>query len=127
MPHAAPSPEQVMHRETAAPRARLPLSLCAVVVLVGCHAPLVAPDPAPPPATVTDEAHTGPFAAGKSLSFDAVLKPLDPNPVKEIRIDASNKVIDLAPGVKYSAWTLGDQVPWPTVRACGPATRFASA
>jgi nitrite reductase (NO-forming) len=85
--------------------------------LVGCHAPLVAPDPTPPPATVTDEAHTGPFAVGKSLSFDAVLKPLDPDPVKEIRIDASNKVIDLAPGVKYSAWTLGDQVPGPTVRA----------
>jgi nitrite reductase (NO-forming) len=69
-----------------------------------------------PRAAVSDEPYDGPFATGQALSFDAVLQPLYPGPVKEIRIDASNRLIDLAPGVKYSAWTLGDQVPGPTVR-----------
>jgi nitrite reductase (NO-forming) len=36
--------------------------------------------------------------------------------VKEIRLDTTHKVIELAPGVKFSAWTFGDQVPGPVVR-----------
>jgi len=87
----------------------------------------VTPDIVPsPPATVSEQRHTGPFATGKSLSFDALLKPIDRDPVKDIRIDASNKIIDLAPGVKYSAWTLGDQVPGPSVHArVGDRIRFS--
>jgi nitrite reductase (NO-forming) len=80
-----------------------------------------APAPAPAmvmaPAIVVDEDRSGVYASGKSLSFDAALQPLDPSPVKEIRLDASNRLIDLAPGMKYAAWTLGDSVPGPTVRA----------
>jgi nitrite reductase (NO-forming) len=49
--------------------------------------------------------------------MDAALKPLDPAPVKTVRLDTTHKIIDIAPGVKYSAWTFGDQVPGPTVRA----------
>ena len=49
--------------------------------------------------------------------MDAALKPLDPAPVKEIRLDTTHKIIEIAPGVKFSAWTFGDQVPGPTVRA----------
>jgi nitrite reductase (NO-forming) len=67
-------------------------------------------------AEVSNEPYDGPFATGQGLSFDALVQPLHAAPVKEIRIDASNRLIDLAPGVKYSAWTLGDQVPGPTVR-----------
>jgi nitrite reductase (NO-forming) len=67
-------------------------------------------------ARVSDEPYAGPFATGHGLSFEAAVEPLYPAPVKDIRIDASNRLIDLAPGVKYSAWTLGDQVPGPTVR-----------
>jgi nitrite reductase (NO-forming) len=70
-----------------------------------------------PPAVVTNERHTGPFAAGNSLSMDAAVKPLDPSPVKEIRLDTTHKIIEIAPGVKFSAWTFGDQVPGPIVRA----------
>src|SRR5215470_91991 len=76
-----------------------------------------APAPAAAPAVVVDEDRSGVYASGKSLSFDETLKPLDPSPVKEIRLDASNRLIDLAPGMKYAAWTLGDSVPGPTVRA----------
>jgi nitrite reductase (NO-forming) len=70
-----------------------------------------------PPAVVTNERHTGPFAAGNALSMDAAVKPLDPSPVKEIRLDTTHKIIEIAPGVKFSAWTFGDQVPGPVIRA----------
>ena len=49
--------------------------------------------------------------------MDAAVKPLDPAPVKEIRLDTTHKIIEIAPGVKFSAWTFGDQVPGPVVRA----------
>jgi len=79
----------------------------------------------PSAAVVVDEDRSGPYATGKSLSFEPALQPLDPSPVKEVRLDASNKLIEIAPGVKYTAWTLGDQVPGPTVRArVGDKIRF---
>ena len=70
-----------------------------------------------PPAVVTNERHSGPFAAGNALSMEATLKPLSPEPVKEVRLDTTHKIIDLAPGIKFSAWTFGDTVPGPVVRA----------
>jgi nitrite reductase (NO-forming) len=45
------------------------------------------------------------------------VKPLVPAPVKEVRLDTTHKIIEIAPGVKFSAWTFGDTVPGPTVRA----------
>ena len=80
----------------------------------------------PAPAKVTAERHTGAFAEGASLSADAALKPLDPSPVKTVRLDTTHKIIEIAPGVKFSAWTFGDQVPGPTIRArVGDKTRFS--
>ncbi|HEX7011855.1 MAG TPA: multicopper oxidase domain-containing protein [Steroidobacteraceae bacterium] len=70
-----------------------------------------------PPARVTNERHTGAFAQGDALSFDAAVKPLVRSEVKEVRLDTTHKVIELAPGVRFSAWTFGDQVPGPTIRA----------
>ena len=70
-----------------------------------------------PPATVTAERNTGAFAEGDALSLTAELRPLSPEPVKTIRLDATHKLIEVAPGVTFSAWTFGDQVPGPTVRA----------
>jgi nitrite reductase (NO-forming) len=70
-----------------------------------------------PPAVLSSERHTGAFAMGSALSMEAALKPLDPAPVKEIRLDTTHKIIEIAPGVKFSAWTFGDQVPGPVVRA----------
>ncbi len=97
----------------------------ALIPVAGCQS-ILKPGVAAPPATVSEEPHSGPFASGTSLSFDATLRPLDPSPVKEIRIDASNRLIDLAPGVKYSAWTLGNQVPGPSVHVrVGDKIRFS--
>jgi nitrite reductase (NO-forming) len=70
-----------------------------------------------PPAVVSTERHTGDFATGAALSMDAAVKPLDPSPVKEIHLDTTHKIIELAPGVKFAAWTFGDQVPGPVIRA----------
>jgi nitrite reductase (NO-forming) len=70
-----------------------------------------------PPARLSSERHTGPFAAGDSLSMGAQVKALVPNPVKEVRLDTTHKIIEIAPGVMFSAWTFGDQVPGPVVRA----------
>jgi nitrite reductase (NO-forming) len=71
----------------------------------------------PGPAKVSSDRHAGAFAAGDALNMDATLKPLVPDTVKEIRLDTTHKIIEIAPGVKFSAWTFGDQVPGPVVRA----------
>ncbi|MGE5650646.1 MAG: multicopper oxidase domain-containing protein [Bacillota bacterium] len=70
-----------------------------------------------PPSTTTNERHTGPFAAGSAVSIGPVVKPLVPDQVKEVRLDTTHKIIEIAPGVKFSAWTFGDTVPGPVVRA----------
>jgi nitrite reductase (NO-forming) len=71
----------------------------------------------PVPAKLSAERHTGKFAEGAALSLTAELQPLDPSPVKTVRLDTTHKIIEIAPGVKFSGWTFGDQVPGPTVRA----------
>ncbi len=80
----------------------------------------------PVPARFTTERHTGPFASGASLNMSAALKPLDPDPVKVVRLDTTHKIIEIAPGLKFSAWTFGDQVPGPAIRArVGDKIRFS--
>ena len=71
----------------------------------------------PVPAALSSERHTGPFAQGSALSFEAAVKPLVPDQVKEVRLDTTHKIIEIAPGVRFSAWTFGDQVPGPIIRA----------
>lgn len=70
-----------------------------------------------PPATVTTDRHTGAFAQADALSYDAAVKPLVPAETKQVRLDTTHKIIELASGVRFSAWTFGDQVPGPTIRA----------
>lgn len=104
------------------------VSLCAAALLLaGCNqnTPKAAVDRydiskmdlKPTPAKVSSVRHTGPFAEGAALSMGNELKPLDPSPVKTIRLDTTHKIIEIAPGVKFGAWTFGDQVPGPTIRA----------
>ena len=79
-----------------------------------------------PPATVTDERHTGAYAEGEALSMTAKLEPLADGDVKTVRIDTTHRIVEIAPGVRFSAWTFGDQVPGPTVRAkVGDRIRFS--
>jgi nitrite reductase (NO-forming) len=70
-----------------------------------------------PPAKVTLQRHNGPFSDGASLNMGPELKPVNPSTTKTIRLDTTHKIIEIAPGVKFSAWTFGDQVPAPTIRA----------
>jgi len=80
----------------------------------------------PGKATVTSERHTGPFASGSALNMEATLKPVGAEQVKEIRLDTTHKLIEIAPGVKFSAWTFGDQVPGPVVRVrVGDRVKFS--
>jgi nitrite reductase (NO-forming) len=115
-------------------RATYAASFFLLALAAGCnhdHTPAAAASPAkepdrydfakmdfkPPPAVLSQDRHTGPFAQGAALSMDARVRQLDPSPVKEIRLDTTHKIIEIAPGVKFSAWTFGDQVPGPVVRA----------
>ena len=77
------------------------------------------------PARISTERHTGAFAGGSSLNMTAELAPLDAAQVKEVHLDTTHKIIEIAPGLKYSAWTFGDQVPGPAIRArVGDRIRF---
>ena len=109
-----------------------------IVLLTACNSqvepPAVKADPydiklmdlKPTPASISSERHDGPLSSGNALSLTAELKPLDPAPIKTIQLDTSHKIIEVAPGVKFSAWTFGDQVPGPTVRArVGDKIRFS--
>ncbi len=108
--------------------------------LVGCDkpkdkpAPVVAADPydtsamqmKSPAATLTSDRHTGPFASGSALSLDAAVKPLVTDTVKAVQLDTTHRVIEIAPGIHFSAWTFGDQVPGPIVRArVGDTVKFS--
>jgi nitrite reductase (NO-forming) len=110
------------------------LTLCiAALALAGCSPPAPADkydqskmDLKPTPAKLSNERHKGPFATGDSLSMTPLLKPLDPAPVKVVQLDTTHKIIEIAPGVKFSAWTFGDQVPGPAIRArVGDKIRFS--
>ena len=106
---------------------------CASILLGGCgqRAPNDPYDAAkmdlkPVPAKISAERHQGAFADGAALSLGAELKPLDPSPVKTVRLDTMHKIIEIAPGVNFSAWTFGNQVPGPTIRArVGDKIRFS--
>jgi nitrite reductase (NO-forming) len=80
----------------------------------------------PKPATVSDQRHTGAFATGTALTRVPAVAPLDPAATKTIQIDIVDRVIELAPGVRFMAWTLGGTVPGPVVHArVGDRIRFS--
>jgi nitrite reductase (NO-forming) len=111
------------HQSTATSGAAAPAASAPAVAASGSGAGSADPydvtkmDFKTPPATVTSERHTGAFSAGAALSAGPEVKPLDPSPVKEIHLDTTHKIIEIAPGVKFTAWTFGDQVPGPIIRA----------
>ncbi|HET9952374.1 MAG TPA: multicopper oxidase domain-containing protein [Candidatus Eisenbacteria bacterium] len=71
----------------------------------------------PMPAKVTAVRDTGAFQEGRVLSTAPYIAPLDPSPVKTVRLDVVDRVIEIAPGVRFNAWTFGGQVPAPVIRA----------
>jgi nitrite reductase (NO-forming) len=105
-------------------------AMLAAIALAACDIPAPRPEHKielkSPPAKVSAERHKGAFAEGAAISTGAQLKPLDPSPVKTIRLDTTHKIVEIAPGVKFSAWTFGDQVPGPTIRArVGDTIKFS--
>jgi nitrite reductase (NO-forming) len=118
---------------TSHPGPRAACALAALLALAACDKTPTTPRDSyaaielkSPPAKLSNQRHTGAFAAGAALSMGAELKPLDPAPVKEVRLDTTHKIVEIAPGVKFSAWTFGDQVPGPTIHArVGDRIRFS--
>lgn len=108
------------------------IGLCSisVVLLMACGKSdpydMSKMDLKPTPARITSERHTGAFAEGAALNMTNELKPVDKSPIKTVKLDTTHKIIEVAPGVHFGAWTFGDQVPGPTVRArVGDKIRFS--
>ncbi|MHB1193682.1 MAG: multicopper oxidase domain-containing protein [Longimicrobiales bacterium] len=113
------------NRVQARLRARLRVAIApALTILAGACADAPGADPyatanmdlSPTPASVSSERHVGASWSGTSLSPVPDVGPVDTASVKTVTLDATHRIIDLAPGVKFSAWTFGGQVPGPTVR-----------
>lgn len=69
-----------------------------------------------PPARVFEETYDGPPVAGDSVSFLPNVAPLQPgNRTHQVRVDIIAQEIEIAPGVRYQAWTFGGTVPGPVV------------
>jgi len=115
-----PSSDRVASKPAASPQAAAPATATSDPYDGGRM------DFKPSAATVSPERHTGAFAQGSALSMGSEVKPLVEDKVKEIRLDTTHRIIEIAPGVKFSAWTFGDQVPGPVVRVrVGDRIRFS--
>lgn len=51
-----------------------------------------------------------------SPAYTADLKPASRAEIKEFRIPITHRTIEVAPGVRYQAWTFGNTVPGPVIR-----------
>ena len=69
-----------------------------------------------PRATVTTEPATGAPVSGETLTLAPRLAPLQPgNHTYAVEIDVLARDIEVAPGVRYRAWTFGGSVPGPVL------------
>ena len=68
------------------------------------------------PAEIFREDYSGPPVMGDAVTLLPELAPLAPgNRTHQIRIDILAQRIEVAPGVRYDAWTFGGTVPGPVV------------
>lgn len=69
-----------------------------------------------PPAAVFREDYSGPPVTGDAVTLLPELAPLTPgNRTHNVRIDILAQRVEVAPGVRYNAWTFGGTVPGPVV------------
>jgi len=69
-----------------------------------------------PEAQVFTERYSGPPAVGETLTMAPEIAPLAPgNRTHEVRVDILAREIEVAPGVRYRAWTFGGSVPGPVL------------
>ncbi len=71
----------------------------------------------PPAARLSSTRHTGPLSEGDALSHGPKLEPLKSEKTKTIHLDTIAQIVEIAPGIRFLAWTFGGQVPGPTVHA----------
>jgi nitrite reductase (NO-forming) len=68
------------------------------------------------PAEVFEDDYDGPPVVGAELTHVPALAPLAPgNRTHNVRIDVMAAEIEIAPGVRYDAWTFGGAVPGPVL------------
>jgi nitrite reductase (NO-forming) len=80
----------------------------------------------PKPAALSEARHTGAFLSGEALSLVPSAGKPGTDAVKTIQIDVVDRVIEIAPGVNFNAWTFGGHVPGPVVHArVGDRIRFS--
>ena len=105
------------------PTARLAVCLCLGVSLIGCGKTSrdsldeSQMDLKPVPARLTATRHAGELSDGPALTHGPKLEPLRPETSKTIHLDTIARILEIAPGVRFVAWTFGGQVPGPTVHA----------
>jgi len=113
-------------------------ALAVSLLLSGAAAPVFAqaasssrpPSPAAvlggPVAEVVEEAWDGPPVVGDYLTLAPALAPLPPgNRTHDVRIDVVARELEIAPGVRYKAWTFGGTVPGPVLHVReGDRVRF---
>ncbi len=69
-----------------------------------------------PEAKVTNTVPTdSQYYKGEAISIVPTVKPVGKNKVKKIRLDMTQKIIDLGNGKKFVAWTFGNEVPGPVI------------
>ena len=69
-----------------------------------------------PEAEVFTEDYGGPPVVGEFLTHLPNLAPLPPgNRTHQVRVDVVTQQIEIAPGVRYDAWTFGGSVPGPVL------------
>jgi nitrite reductase (NO-forming) len=60
-----------------------------------------------------------------ALHSSAQVYPVEPERLKEVRLDVTQALVDLGPEGKFAGWSFGGQIPGPTVRArVGDRIRF---
>jgi nitrite reductase (NO-forming) len=111
-----------MRRPTLSHALVLLFTLAAVVVAVRIGARRVhgadtaVAIAAAPMAEVFTDAYAGPPVVGRVASHLPALAALDPGTtVHQVRVDIVAQEIDVAPGVRYQAWTFGGSVPGPVL------------
>jgi nitrite reductase (NO-forming) len=69
-----------------------------------------------PPAEIFTDDYAGPPVVGEYVTHLPYLAALPPgNRTHEVRIDVVAQEIEIAPGVRYAAWTFGGSVPGPVL------------
>ena len=69
-----------------------------------------------PEAQIFEDPYTGPPVVGEYVTLLPNIAPLPPgNRTHEVRIDVIAREIEVAPDVRYRAWTFGGTVPGPVL------------